>query len=74
MKKHTRLFLVFLATLLFCVAGNAQSKKLGLGLTIGAPTGFSLKYWGSSRAAIQGYIGGGFGGIAFGADYSCRRT
>jgi hypothetical protein len=48
---------------------EAQSKKLGLGIIVGAPTGFSLKYWTGSGDALQGYVGGGFGGIAIGADY-----
>jgi len=46
-----------------------QSKKFGIGLIIGAPTGLSIKYWSTHREAIQAYVGGGFGGIAIGADY-----
>ena len=62
---------MFLAALFLTgVSGlDAQSKKLGLGIIVGAPTGFSIKYWNSSGDALQGYVGGGFGGIAFGADY-----
>lgn len=48
---------------------EAQSRKLGIGVIVGAPTGFSAKYWSAPSEAIQGFVGGGFGGIAFGADY-----
>jgi hypothetical protein len=47
----------------------SQEKKLGVGVVIGLPTGFSLKYWQSSTIAYQGALGGGFGGLAIGADY-----
>ncbi|MBI4417157.1 MAG: DUF3996 domain-containing protein [Ignavibacteriales bacterium] len=49
--------------------GAAQVKKVGIGLIVGAPTGFSVKYWSKPSEALQGFVGGGFGGIAFGADY-----
>ncbi|MBI2620082.1 MAG: hypothetical protein HYW57_08385 [Ignavibacteriales bacterium] len=49
---------------------GAQPKKLGVGVIIGAPTGLTIKYWNSSREAIHGYVGGGFGGLTVGADYS----
>lgn len=50
-------------------SAEAQSRKLGIGIIVGAPTGFSVKYWSTSREALQGFVGGGFGGIAFGTDY-----
>ncbi len=46
-----------------------QHKKLGVGVVIGAPTGLTVKYWYSSEEALQGYVGGGFGGVTLGADY-----
>ncbi|GJQ20693.1 MAG: hypothetical protein HBSIN02_10480 [Bacteroidia bacterium] len=49
--------------------GMAQTKKVGIGLVVGAPTGFSVKYWSRPAEALQGFVGGGFGGVAFGADY-----
>ena len=64
--------LILCLVILFVAAvspGSAQPKKFGIGIVLGAPTGLSVKYWGSSREAVQGYVGGGFGGIAFGADY-----
>lgn len=63
--------IVLAAAVLLLGAGSAeaQSRKLGIGIIVGAPTGFSVKYWSTSREAIQGFVGGGFGGIAFGADY-----
>lgn len=46
-----------------------ENKKLGIGVVIGAPSGFSIKYWKGS-VAYQGTLGAGFGGgLAIGADY-----
>ncbi|MCI0708252.1 MAG: hypothetical protein L0Y80_12310, partial [Ignavibacteriae bacterium] len=39
------------------LAETPQNKKFGIGIVIGTPTGFSLKYWESSRYAIQGAVG-----------------
>jgi hypothetical protein len=50
-------------------AYQQESKKLGLGIIIGAPTGFSMKYWNTGSTAIQGFLGGGYRGVAIGADY-----
>lgn len=48
---------------------GADNKKLGIGVVIGAPTGFSIKYWKGS-VAYQGTLGAGVGGgLAIGADY-----
>ncbi len=65
-----RTILAAVLTLLLTAEGlEAQSRKFGVGIVVGAPTGLSLKYWSSSREAIQGYVGGGFGGVTLGADY-----
>lgn len=48
----------------------AQPKKLGIGIVLGAPTGFSVKHWNTPTYAIQGAIGGGFNGITIGADFT----
>ncbi len=48
----------------------AEQKKLGIGIILGAPTGFSFKYWTTPQTAIQGAVGGGFGGITIGADFT----
>lgn len=49
--------------------GGAGGKKLGLGVVLGDPTGFSLKYW-EGAIAYQGSLGAGFdGGLAIGLDY-----
>lgn len=49
---------------------GAQVKQFGIGVIIGAPTGLSGKYWTTPRTeAIQGYVGGGFGGVTIGVDY-----
>ena len=47
----------------------AQPKKLGIGIVLGAPTGFTMKYWIDAQTAWQGAIGTGFDGITVGADY-----
>lgn len=49
---------------------EAQQKKLGIGIVLGAPTGFSVKHWNTPTYAIQGAIGGGFNGITIGADFT----
>lgn len=47
-----------------------SKKKVGVGVVLGAPTGFSLKYWENSTNAFQGSIGASFGGgLTFGVDY-----
>jgi len=65
--------LSMIAVLLLTLASTAfaeSPRKLGIGLVLGAPTGFSLKYWASSRIAYQGSIGTMFGGgLTLGADY-----
>ena len=59
--------------IVICVLGftfaDAQPKKFGIGVVVGAPTGLSAKYWRSSSEALQGYVGGGFGGVTLGVDY-----
>lgn len=67
-----RVIVVTLA--LACAVSQALSSsdrgKVGIGVVLGAPTGFSLKYWESQRIAYQGSIGGMFkGGLMIGADY-----
>jgi hypothetical protein len=47
----------------------AQPGTLGIGVVVGAPTGLSVKHWSSPQYAIQGALGGGFGGITVGADF-----
>jgi hypothetical protein len=47
----------------------AQPKKLGIGVVLGAPTGFSVKYWNDNQSAWQGAFGTGFDGITIGVDY-----
>ncbi|MEX2117354.1 MAG: DUF3996 domain-containing protein [Bacteroidota bacterium] len=63
-----RFGLMVICALVFTFA-DAQPKKFGIGVVVGAPTGLSIKYWSSSREAIQGYAGGGFGGVTLGVDY-----
>jgi hypothetical protein len=67
--KKLSIFTVLL--LIFSPPALSESpQRLGIGLVLGAPTGFSLKYWGSSRIAYQGTIGAMFGGgLMVGADY-----
>lgn len=50
-------------------ASVAQDKKLGVGVVLGLPTGFSAKYWQSPALAYQGVLGGAYGGLAVGGDY-----
>ena len=48
---------------------SSDRGKVGIGVVLGAPTGFSIKYWENQRIAYQGSIGGMFnGGLMIGAD------
>lgn len=60
---------VFIIILLTSQLHAADQKKVGIGVVLGAPTGFSLKYWTSQSVAVQGAIGRGPGGLVVGADY-----
>jgi hypothetical protein len=68
MKKLSMISAMFL---ILALPASAESpKKLGIGLVLGAPTGFSLKYWEGSRIAYQGSLGTMFdGGLTLGVDY-----
>lgn len=49
---------------------SSERGNLGIGVVVGAPTGFSAKYWQTQRVAFQGTIGGMYkGGLRIGADY-----
>lgn len=49
---------------------SSDRGRVGIGVVLGAPTGFSVKYWENQRIAYQGSIGGMFnGGVMIGADY-----
>lgn len=52
MKKTVWLFVIALVFISF-VSLKAQDKKFGLGVTLGAPTGFSGKYWVSDENAVD---------------------
>ena len=68
--KRTLMLVVVLASLWSCVYGSSDRGKLGIGVVLGAPTGFSVKYWQNPRVAYQGSIGGMYkGGLMIGADY-----
>ena len=68
--------LLVLSTLLFILsssplvmAGDSKG-PLGLGLELGDPSGFTVKYWTGYRTAFDGYIGGSyFGSPRIGIDY-----
>jgi hypothetical protein len=67
---------LILSMLLFILSSSplvrAMDSKgpLGLGLELGDPSGFTLKYWTSQRTAFDGYIGGSyFGSPCIGIDY-----
>jgi hypothetical protein len=48
---------------------SSDKGRVGIGIVLGAPTGFSVKYWETPRVAWQGSIGGMFnGGVMIGAD------
>lgn len=59
-----------LSLCLATVSGLAQERRLGIGLILGTPTGLSVTYATTSREAIHGYVGGGFGDVSIGADYA----
>ncbi len=62
---------VLLLTVGFQARGASSDRgKLGFGVVLGAPTGFSMKYWETQRVAYQGSIGGMWnGGLTIGGDY-----
>lgn len=67
-----RMIVLLLAMMLAVrVAFPASDKgKVGIGVVLGAPTGFSIKYWENQRIAYQGSIGAMFnGGLMIGGDY-----
>jgi hypothetical protein len=66
-----KLSIISALLLILALPASAESpKKLGIGLVLGAPTGFSLKYWEGSRIAYQGSLGTMFGGgLTLGVDY-----
>lgn len=70
MKKLT-VCVLFIGFILTSMSYGAESrKKMGVGVVLGAPTGFSLKYWQNSTIAYQGSIGASFGGgLTVGVDY-----
>lgn len=64
------LLLVSILLLMISSISWGQKKDFGFGLLVEAPTGFTGKYWlPTSDAALQGFIGGGFGGVTVGGDY-----
>ena len=64
------LLLIVCASAGLSSSSSSPSRKWGLGIVVGAPSGLSLKYWQSSRVAYQGSIGGMWGGgLMIGADY-----
>jgi hypothetical protein len=68
-----RIFLLGVLVVLLAHAGLAQGHGLGLGLTIGEPTGISVKGWVTNSGAIQLGIGypslSSTNGTAISADY-----
>jgi hypothetical protein len=65
--------IVVVLALAFAISPALSSSdrgKVGIGIVLGAPSGFSVKYWESQRVAYQGSIGGMFhGGLMIGGDY-----
>jgi hypothetical protein len=62
--------ILVLASVLSVGRASSDKGRLGIGVVLGAPTGFSAKYWQSQRVAYQGSIGGMFkGGLMMGVDY-----
>ncbi len=68
--------ILVLSTMLFIftfspLALASESKgPLGIGLELGDPSGFTVKYWTTQRTAFDGYIGGSyFGSPRIGIDY-----
>lgn len=67
--KKIGLIIILLMTLPV-VSLYGQKNEIGIGLLVGAPTGFTGKMiFPSTEEAVQGFIGGGFGGVTIGADY-----
>ena len=67
--KKIILVLAAISVLAMNVLASSDQRKIGLGIVLGAPTGFSVKYWENQRLAYQGSIGSMFnGGVMIGAD------
>lgn len=68
--KHVIVVVLALAFTISPALSSSDKGKVGIGVVLGAPTGFSVKYWESQRVAYQGSIGGMFhGGLMISADY-----
>ena len=67
--KRIIVLVVALTSLSSGAYGSSDRGKLGIGVVLGAPTGFSVKYWQTQRVAFQGSIGGMYkGGLRIGSD------
>ncbi|MGL1902179.1 MAG: hypothetical protein OCC49_08595 [Fibrobacterales bacterium] len=71
--KNIVLLLLMVATL---SAESAPSKKLGVGVVFGEPTGISIRYWGSDSHAFDGAVSWSFSQNVFmtQVDYAIKMT
>jgi hypothetical protein len=68
--KHVIVVVLALALAISPALSSSDRRKVGIGVVLGAPTGFTVKYWESQRVAYQGSIGGMFhGGLMIAGDY-----
>lgn len=69
-----RLGLGFVLGMVFLCSGSVSAQgRFGLGVIIGQPSGFSMKYWLDSRNSIDGIIGadlGRHGGMSLVCDWA----
>jgi hypothetical protein len=57
---NKRVLIFFFTILIITNFAYSQKKTIGVGIMVGEPTGISLKYWMSSKDAIDGGIGMSF--------------
>jgi len=67
---RSAVLIVILVSLCSLGYGSSERGKFGVGVVLGSPMGFSMKYWQNQRVAYQGAIGGAYkGGLLIRADY-----
>ncbi|MBF8296296.1 MAG: hypothetical protein HW389_2841 [Bacteroidetes bacterium] len=73
--KHVIVVVLALALAISPALSSSDRRKVGIGVVLGAPTGFTVKYWESQRVAYQGSIGGMFhGGLMIAGDYLVQQN
>lgn len=68
--KRSKIIVLLLISILIYSTANGQTKKFGIGVIMGEPTGLSAKLWVSNNQAVVFGLGWSFNGYRFnGFDY-----